>query len=76
MVTDAPNNSPDHLGNLNLPEEFSPPKELLLAAWLKQTDEFIEQDNVTQISYIVCWFDGGLLQSTCRRSSAIIHEVL
>jgi hypothetical protein len=42
MAANAPNNSPppDCSGNLNLPEEFLPSKELLLASRLKQTNEF------------------------------------
>ena len=54
----VPNNCPppDCLGDLNIPEEFSPPKELLLASQLKQTDEFIKEDGVTQIAYVVSFF--------------------
>ncbi len=62
MAANEPNNSPppDCSGDLNLPEKFSPPKELLLASWLKQTDEFIKEDGVTQIAYAVS-FNSGLL---------------
>ena len=51
----VPNNCPplDWSGSLNVPEEFSPPKELLLASQLMQTDEFIKEDGVTQIAYVV-----------------------
>ena len=54
---------------LNVPEEFSPPKKLLLASQLKHTDEFIEEDGVTQIAYVVT-FNSGLLRSKCIESSA------
>jgi hypothetical protein len=61
MAANAPNNSPppDCSGNLNLPEEILPLKELLLASRLKQTDELIEEDGVTQIAYVVS-FNSGL----------------
>ena len=62
MAANAPNNSPPPYcsGNLNLPEEFLPSKELLLASRLKQTNELIEEDGVTQIAYVVS-FNSGLL---------------
>ena len=62
MAANTPNNCPppDCSGDLNVPEEFLPPKELLLASQLKQTDEFIEEDGVTQIAYVVS-FNSGLL---------------
>ncbi len=71
MAANAPDNSPpsDCSGNLNLPEEFLPWKELLLASWLKQTNELIKEDGVTQIAYVVS-FNSGLLRSKCIKSSA------
>jgi hypothetical protein len=50
MVANAPNNSPPpaYSDNLNVPEEFLPSKELLHASQLKQTNEYIKEDSVTQ----------------------------
>jgi hypothetical protein len=71
MAANAPNISPppDCSGNLNLPEEFLPSKELLLASRLKQTNEYIKEDGVTQIAFVVS-FNSGLLRSKCIKSSA------
>jgi hypothetical protein len=71
MAANAPYNSPpcDCSGNLNLPEEFLTSKELLLASRLKQTDELIKEDGVTQTAYVVS-FNSGLLRPKCIKSSA------
>jgi hypothetical protein len=55
MAANAPNNSPppNCSGNINIPAEFLPSKELLLTSRLKQTNELIKEDGVTQIAYVV-----------------------
>ena len=71
MAANAPNNSPppSWSGDLNLPEEFSLAKELLLISQLKQTDEFINEDGGTHILFLVS-FNSRLLWLKCIKFSA------